>query len=84
MKDKTILRKLLWKEFKYLLLFIGLGLFLIVFNPDVGSWKYPLGFTQEVREVLRAVGYGILIAGYPVFLLTRIFASLILKLIRRL
>jgi uncharacterized membrane protein YoaT (DUF817 family) len=80
LKNKGTFQEKLWKEIKILILFAGIGLFLIIFNPDLGSWKYPMGFTQDVREVLRIIGYGFLIAAYPVFLLIRLTVVLLKRI----
>ncbi len=49
---------------------------MILFNPDVGTWKYPLGFTQEWTERARLLGWIILVGGYPFSLLIRLVSYL--------
>jgi hypothetical protein len=67
------------RELKRWLLFIICGGFLIVFNQDVGSWKFPMGATQEWVERARFLGWIIMIGGYPISLLLRLLHHLIKK-----
>jgi uncharacterized membrane protein YoaT (DUF817 family) len=80
--DKEILlgdkmRLVLFRELKRLLIFLAIGVFLIVFNQDIGTWKYPMGFTQEWIERARFLGWLILAGAYPLSLLIRFFVYLL-------